>query len=182
MRGAAGNGAVPTPADTQPDVSHVQGTSPLVQAMRRCEGLTETGGDNRGEPIWETWTRALGYTSPQPWCGIAVATKTDEAGVTYPTVRSGKAIHYKTKESLPASWFKRQRECPPTGWLAVHPHHVGVVTGCQWRRGRGWTVTTISGNTSNPTGGPRDGIFEKTRSMAAGSNFKPSWFTPVRYG
>jgi hypothetical protein len=150
--------------------------------MRRCEGLTETGGDNRGEPIWETWTRALGYTQPQPWCGISLAQKMDEAGVAYPEVRSGRAIRYKTSESLPASWFKRQRRCPPTGWLAVYPHHVGVVTGCQWRQGRGWTVTTISGNTSNPKGGPRDGIFEKTRSMSAGSNFKPSWFTPVRYG
>ncbi len=148
---------------------------PHVRAALRFEGVVERGGANRGPEV-DAWLGRLGLAPGQEWCGVFCAAALDEGGAHAPAVRSGLAHAYRTRRSIKASRYRQRGQDVPVGSLAVYKsRHVGIVTG----GGPGY-VTVISGNTSNPDGGP-DGVFEKRRSLAPGSYFRPAFFTPVTY-
>ena len=55
-------------------------------------------------------------------------------------------------------------------------HHCGVVSGVD-----GNNITYISGNTTNPTAGRADGVFEKTTVIGQGGNYYVKYFGEVNY-
>lgn len=55
-------------------------------------------------------------------------------------------------------------------------HHCGVVSGVD-----GNNITYISGNTTNPTAGRPDGVFEKTTVIGQGGNYYVKYFGEVNY-
>ena len=165
--------------EARPGSTNTSDDKQLVARVLSQVGVSEEGGENRGPKV-RRWLGELDLPAGVSWCGAFLAAQLDAAGVACPDVRSAWALDYDTEQSVPVEQYVRFGEAPPVGSLAVYRRgeggHVGVVVESTPK----W-IETVSGNTSDPDGGPRDGVHRKRRSLAPASGFRPFAFTPVTY-
>jgi hypothetical protein len=137
---------------------------------------------NRSDLI-DHWNRRLGLPAGSNYCASFLAFVLDSAQVDYPTVRSGVAQHYITRQSIPATHVIHGREIP-AGHIAVWKRgntwmgHVEIVRE-DWKGGSG---LTIGANTTPGTAGDQrqgNGVYKRTRRIDQTAYFRITHFTPV---
>lgn len=163
----------------------------LVFEARRWVGITEIGGDNRGQMV-EMFQRAVdGKASGEPWCAafafFCIEMAESTAAALGMTARS--PLH--RSEWVQAVWEKspeRMRlESPEPGCLIVWQKwknnqptpsgHIGIVLD-QTLDGK---VVTIEGNTGDGEGVQRegDGVFSRVRSLEGVGSMRVRGFLRV---
>jgi hypothetical protein len=154
----------------------------LVAESRRWVGVTERGGDNKGQLI-EMWQKAVDNKAVgEAWCmGFVQA---NIAWVDRVAAELGYEIGpsqlFKSEHCLTV-WNKTPVTCrsftPVPGYVAIWQHgdttagHAGIVSGLNLRTRQ---FTCIEGNTGPGDGVIRegDGVYEKTRSMDGAGKMK----------
>ncbi len=148
-------------------------------------GVTERGGSNRGPEV-DKWLAHVNLNPGYAWCAAFVSYVLDAAGASYPPTRSARSRDFFLNGSIKTRHFLQTNSLPPLGALAVYRHtrytgHVGIVSANLPPEGTSVPrIRAVSGNTSNPGGGP-DGAFEKVRRLVPGGYMTPAAFTPVFY-
>ena len=137
---------------------------------------------NRSDLI-DRWNTRLGLPVGSNYCASFLAYVLDSAQVDYPTVRSGVAQHYITRQSIPASHVIHGREIP-AGYIAVWKRgntwmgHVEIVRDT-WKGGSG---LTIGANTTSGIAGDQrqgNGVYKRSRHIDQTAYFRITHFTPV---
>lgn len=147
-------------------------------------GTTELTGNNDG-PFIDYIIKRGGGSKHSSYCAYFVTFCIDSAKVKTPTVRTGLAINFKTKNSIPAKDVLIGKTKIKCGTILIFQHgntihgHTGFVL--NWYKQSG---TTIEGNTSPGIKGSQsngDGIWKKNRSIEPLNYFRIISFTPVTY-
>lgn len=160
--------------DTYPE--HIEKALSYVGTQR---GTPE--GDERINQFLAT----VGLNPGNPYCAAFVSAVADISGLTKPSVRSGLARDFLTKDSIMAARVRRRGQEIPSGYIVGWARgntifgHLGFVL--EWE---GATGKTVEGNTSKP--GKQDtasefsggGVWVKDRSILPGRHFRIVWFTP----
>jgi len=142
-------------------------------------------GTNRGPEV-NRFLRSVSLPPGNPWCAAFVSYCLQSANVHSPTVRSGLARNYLTKEAISAEKVLRTGMDLEAGTLIGWQRgntifgHLGIVK--EWN---GRCGTTIEGNTSAPNSGGSQfnggGVHTKERCIEPLAHFRITWFTPVTY-
>lgn len=147
-------------------------------------GTVEMTGNNDGPKI-EYIIKRGGGTKGSSYCAYFVSMCIDSAKAKTPTVRTGVAINFRTKNSISANDVLIGKKQIPTGTILIFRHgntwhgHTGFVL--KWNKKSG---TTIEANTSSGVSGSQsngDGIWQRTRSIEPLNYFRIVSFTPVTY-
>ena len=140
--------------------------------------VREQGGENRGQVV-EHFLAAVGQSPGQPWCAAFVSWVGQQAVPGWPLpLTAGCQVLFSSAARL---GFIQPAPSPGSVFLLWRPQlgrfgHTGFVLGPS---GSAWR--TIEGNT-NPDGGREGfGVFERTRTFAAGDRFI-SWIGGVHQG
>ena len=120
------------------------------------------------------------------YCAAFVAYCLDSAQVKQPSIRSGMAQAYITRQSISAGKVLRGEVTIPTGSIVIWKRgttpsgHAGFTT-LPWKGVEGYT---IEANTSSGLKGSQyngDGIYQRRRSIQPGAAFRITHFTIVSY-
>lgn len=167
-----------------PSPSNAQDYPPHVELLLSWDGFRETG-KNRGW-LADKANRFVGNPKGSPYCAATVSLALDSAEVEYPTVRSGLAANFRTRESVNAKNVISGKDSIGTGWIVVWQKgrsiygHAGVVVDVVDKR----HIREVSFNTSCGVDGSirdGDGGCVKLRAINPLDYFGIRWFTPVRY-
>lgn len=119
------------------------------------------------------------------WCSTCLSFCANEAGVSDQVPRNENVQKmYNDMTAMGSTWLAEPGGRLPelgdvcffiTPQSATVLHHCGVVSGVN-----GNVISYLSGNTSNPAGGP-DGIFEHTTTIGQGGNRYVKYFGKVNY-
>tara|TARA_R110000868_G_scaffold176609_1_gene414471 strand:- start:8151 stop:8600 length:450 start_codon:yes stop_codon:yes gene_type:complete len=142
-------------------------------------------GNNEGPEI-EMFLASVHLGKGNPYCAAYVSFCLAQAtpGPYNPTVRSGLARKFKTRDAVKASLVLRGLEVKP-GWIVGWEKgntvygHLGIVI--KWD---GQCGETVEANTSSGTFGSQrdgDGVWIRKRCIEPGNYFRITWFTPVEY-
>jgi len=152
----------------------------LVEFAREMVGITEQGGENRGQMVERFQKEQDGKASGEPWCAAFVFYCINVVDRMADVPPFGKTRLHKS-ELVTAVWGRSPEDLrgtvPEPGSLVVWRRydasgrptwagHIGIVTQVL----PDGTLMTIEGNTSADGGDPRegDGVFEKHRDPFRG--------------
>lgn len=147
-------------------------------------GTVEKTGNNDGPKI-EYIIKRGGGSKGSSYCAYFVTMCIDSAKVKTPTIRTGLAINFKTKNSISAKDVLIGKKKITCGTILIFQHgttwhgHTGFVL--KWDKESG---TTIEGNTSSGLSGSQsngDGIWQRQRTIEPLNYFRIVSFTPVTY-
>jgi hypothetical protein len=122
---------------------------------------------------------AVGLSGNHNYCAAFVSYNLELAGVKIPSVRSGRAVDFKTRNSIEVRKIIRGTYQVKTGDIIVwtqNASHVGFAIQ-DWDGAEG---LTIEGNTSDPKNPNIRGVFIKHRGFHPGNYFRPRYVTPVK--
>lgn len=147
---------------------------------------TQELGNNRGPEI-EAFLASVHLGPGNPYCAafVSFCLSAPTVAPINPTVRSGLARKFKTKDAVKASHVLRGVEVQP-GWVVGWEKgntvygHLGIVLEWDGKCGK-----TVEANTSSGTYGSQrdgDGVWIRERCIEPGNYFRITWFTPVEYG
>lgn len=155
-----------------------------LQIAESYVGTVEKTGHNDGAKI-EYIIKRGGGAKGASYCAYFVSMCIDSAKVKEPTVRSGMAIGFKRKNSIPANDVLIGKVKVSPGTIIIWRKgetiygHTGFVY--DWGKRYG---TTIEGNTSSGQSGSQsngDGIWKRKRSIEPLNYFRIVCFTEVKY-
>ncbi len=124
---------------------------------------------------------SVGLREGNPWCAAFVRYCLDEAKYTEPKVRSGLALDYVAKKSIPAKWVAKGYRKVSRNWLVIWKRgdtrkgHIGIVR--KWEKNTG---KTIEGNTGGKFDWEGDGVYEKERKIISAWSFRIVYFTETK--
>lgn len=154
-----------------------------LDIARQYVGITEV--TRNSSPDIDRMLRFVNLRPGDPYCAAFVSYVIHNAGVIFPTVRSGLASNFITVRSIRASEVLIGIRDVPPGSIAIWRRgntifgHAGFVTSWNLESGSTIEANTSSGNTGSQSDG--DGIYVRTRRIVPGAMFRIVSFTPVKY-
>jgi len=156
----------------------------VIEMASRFVGHEETA-PNSSVHI-DNWLGRLDIPMGSNYCAAFVSFILDSSEMTYPTVRSGVAQHFITRNSIKATRVLDGSAVIPAGYIVVWRRgnhwtgHVGFVEK-DWRGARGYTIeaNTTPGRDQGDQGRGH-GVYRKERTIVPTAYFRITNFTPTR--
>lgn len=160
----------------------------LIHEAKRWVGITEQGGNNRGQLVQLFQKSAGGLANGEPWCMAFVqyCIQAVDSLVSDCLEGSEKSPLFKGEHCLTV-WNKSQAwkiDAPSLGSLCIWQHgqtasgHVGIVVGLN----ADGSIMTVEGNTSSTDAGNQregDGVWLKRRQLVSSGNLRLKGFLKV---